>query len=340
MNKLAISNDLLQILDTKKDLISIHIKNNHLLAKISGTVDENFSLLEKLSHTKISLRGNLITIKGNKKNSEIVVRTIENLLKKSFEKNDFEADDIISVYSIQSNNFNKNYENSDDDFSIENNFVIKTPRKTVYARTEKQKKYLEILSKYNIIYALGPAGTGKTFLPVAVAVKKLIAGEIKKIILSRPAVEAGENLGFLPGDLKDKIDPYLIPLYDSLSELIGQEKMNKKIEDGSIEIAPLAFMRGRTLKDSFVILDEAQNATETQIKMFLTRLGKNTTMVVNGDPTQIDLPNSKISGLLNSANVLSGIEEVKIVKFDAQDVQRHPLVSKIIEAYKKNSFDV
>jgi len=340
MNKLAISNDLLQILDTKKDLISIHIKNNHLLAKISGTVDENFSLLEKLSHTKISLRGNLITIKGNKKNSEIVVRTIENLLKKSFEKNDFEEDDIISVYSIQSNNFNKNYENSDDDFSIENNFVIKTPRKTVYARTEKQKKYLEILSKYNIIYALGPAGTGKTFLPVAVAVKKLIAGEIKKIILSRPAVEAGENLGFLPGDLKDKIDPYLIPLYDSLSELIGQEKMNKKIEDGSIEIAPLAFMRGRTLKDSFVILDEAQNATETQIKMFLTRLGKNTTMVVNGDPTQIDLPNSKISGLLNSANVLSGIEEVKIVKFDAQDVQRHPLVSKIIEAYKKNSFDV
>ena len=340
MNKLAISNDLLQILDTKKDLISIHIKNNHLLAKISGTVDENFSLLEKLSHTKISLRGNLITIKGNKKNSEIVVRTIENLLKKSFEKNDFEEDDIISVYSIQSNNFNKNYENSDGDFSIENNFVIKTPRKTVYARTEKQKKYLEILSKYNIIYALGPAGTGKTFLPVAVAVKKLIAGEIKKIILSRPAVEAGENLGFLPGDLKDKIDPYLIPLYDSLSELIGQEKMNKKIEDGSIEIAPLAFMRGRTLKDSFVILDEAQNATETQIKMFLTRLGKNTTMVVNGDPTQIDLPNSKISGLLNSANVLSGIEEVKIVKFDAQDVQRHPLVSKIIEAYKKNSFDV
>jgi len=340
MNKLAISNDLLQILDTKKDLISIHIKNNHLLAKISGTVDENFSLLEKLSHTNISLRGNLITIKGNKKNSEIVVRTIENLLKKSFEKNDFEEDDIISVYSIQSNNFNKNYENSDDDFSIENNFVIKTPRKTVYARTEKQKKYLEILSKYNIIYALGPAGTGKTFLPVAVAVKKLIAGEIKKIILSRPAVEAGENLGFLPGDLKDKIDPYLIPLYDSLSELIGQEKMNKKIEDGSIEIAPLAFMRGRTLKDSFVILDEAQNATETQIKMFLTRLGKNTTMVVNGDPTQIDLPNSKISGLLNSANVLSGIEEVKIVKFDAQDVQRHPLVSKIIEAYKKNSFDV
>jgi phosphate starvation-inducible PhoH-like protein len=219
-------------------------------------------------------------------------------------------------------------------------FGIKTPRKTVYARTEKQKKYLEILKKNNIIYAIGPAGTGKTFLPVAVAVNKLVSGEVKKIILSRPAVEAGESLGFLPGDLKDKIDPYLIPLYDSLSELIGHDKMNKKIEDGSIEIAPLAFMRGRTLKDSFVILDEAQNATETQIKMFLTRLGKNTTMVVNGDPTQIDLPNSKVSGLMNSANVLSNIEEIKIVKFDATDVQRHPLVSKIIEAYKKNSLDV
>ena len=154
--------------------------------------------------------------------------------------------------------------------------------------------------------------------------------------MSRPAVEAGENLGFLPGDLKEKIDPYLIPLYDSLSELIGFEKMQKKIEDGIVEIAPLAFMRGRTLKDSFVILDEAQNATDTQIKMFLTRLGKNTTMVVNGDPSQIDLPLSKSSGLLKSINILDNIEEIKIIRFDSSDVQRHPLVSKIIDAYKKN----
>ena len=339
MNKLAISNDLLQVLDSKKDSVSIHIKNNYSLAKISGSHDENFSLLEKISNTKISLRGNLVTIKGVKKDSEAVIKVIGSLLKKSFEKSDFEEEDIISAYNYESKNFYIG-ELDEETQNINNDFIIKTPKKTVYARTEKQKKYLEILLKYNVIYALGPAGTGKTFLPVAVAVKKLIAGEVKKIILSRPAVEAGENLGFLPGDLKDKIDPYLIPLYDSLSELIGHEKMNKKIEDGSIEIAPLAFMRGRTLKDSFVILDEAQNATETQIKMFLTRLGKNTTMVVNGDPTQIDLPNSKISGLMNSANVLSGIDEIKIVKFDASDVQRHPLVSKIIEAYKKNSFDV
>ena len=339
MNKLAVSNDLLQVLDSKNDVVSIHIKNNHSLAKISGTHDENFSLLEKISKTQINLRGNLITIKGKQKDSEIVINVINTLLKKSFDKNDFEDDDIISVYNFETNNVNNENLALEDQISNDD-FGIKTPRKTVYARTEKQKKYLEILKKNNIIYAIGPAGTGKTFLPVAVAVNKLVSGEVKKIILSRPAVEAGESLGFLPGDLKDKIDPYLIPLYDSLSELIGHDKMNKKIEDGSIEIAPLAFMRGRTLKDSFVILDEAQNATETQIKMFLTRLGKNTTMVVNGDPTQIDLPNSKVSGLMNSANVLSNIEEIKVVKFDATDVQRHPLVSKIIEAYKKNSLDV
>jgi phosphate starvation-inducible protein PhoH and related proteins len=339
MNKLALSNDLLQVLDSKNDVVSIHIKNNHSLAKISGTHDENFSLLEKISKTQINLRGNLITIKGKQKDSEIVINVINTLLKKSFDKNDFEDDDIISVYNFETNNVNNENLALKDQISNDD-FGIKTPRKTVYARTEKQKKYLEILKKNNIIYAIGPAGTGKTFLPVAVAVNKLVSGEVKKIILSRPAVEAGESLGFLPGDLKDKIDPYLIPLYDSLSELIGHDKMNKKIEDGSIEIAPLAFMRGRTLKDSFVILDEAQNATETQIKMFLTRLGKNTTMVVNGDPTQIDLPNSKVSGLMNSANVLSNVEEIKIVKFDATDVQRHPLVSKIIEAYKKNSLDV
>ena len=339
MNKLALSNDLLQVLDSKNDVVSIHIKNNHSLAKISGTHDENFSLLEKISKTQINLRGNLITIKGKQKDSEIVINVINTLLKKSFDKNDFEDDDIISVYNFETNNVNNENLALEDQISNDD-FGIKTPRKTAYARTEKQKKYLEILKKNNIIYAIGPAGTGKTFLPVAVAVNKLVSGEVKKIILSRPAVEAGESLGFLPGDLKDKIDPYLIPLYDSLSELIGHDKMNKKIEDGSIEIAPLAFMRGRTLKDSFVILDEAQNATETQIKMFLTRLGKNTTMVVNGDPTQIDLPNSKVSGLMNSANVLSNVEEIKIVKFDATDVQRHPLVSKIIEAYKKNSLDV
>jgi phosphate starvation-inducible PhoH-like protein len=339
MSKSAISNNFLQVLESNDGITSIDIKNNHSLRRISGTHDVNFFVLEKISSTKISLRGNLITIKGNKENINIVISVINNLLKKSLDKTEIDEEDIQSVYNFMSKDSNNKIINLEET-NNDKNFSVKTPKKTVYARTEKQKTYLEILTNNNIIYAIGPAGTGKTFLPVAVAVNKLISGEVKKIILSRPAVEAGENLGFLPGDLKEKIDPYLIPLYESLSELIGHDKMNKKIEDGSIEIAPLAFMRGRTLKDSFVILDEAQNATETQIKMFLTRLGKNTTMVVNGDPSQIDLPNSKISGLMNSANVLSNIDEIKIVKFDALDVQRHPLVSKIIEAYKKNSLDV
>jgi len=339
MGKPVLSNSFLQILDSGNDAVNIQVKNNHSLTKISGTHDENFILLEKISNTKISLRGNLITIKGKKKDTNIITSVVNKLLKKSLEKNHIDDEDVKSLYNFTS----KDSQNDTIDLEEKNtdsNYSVKTPKKTVYARTEKQKTYLEILKNNNIIYAIGPAGTGKTFLPVAVAVHKLISGEVNKIILSRPAVEAGENLGFLPGDLKEKIDPYLIPLYDSLSELLGHDKMNKKIEDGSIEIAPLAFMRGRTLKDSYVILDEAQNATETQIKMFLTRLGKNTTMVVNGDPTQIDLPNSKISGLMNSANVLSNIDEIKIVTFDALDVQRHPLVSKIIEAYKKNSLDV
>ena len=248
------------------------------------------------------------------------------MLHKSQSK-ELEEEDIKSLY---------HFEQSKNSNVIDEDVTIKTPKKNIFARTERQKKYINSLFDSNIVFSLGPAGTGKTFLAVAVAVNKLISGKVNKIILSRPAVEAGENLGFLPGDLKDKIDPYLIPLYDSLSELIGFEKMQKKIEDGTVEIAPLAFMRGRTLKDSFVILDEAQNATDTQIKMFLTRLGKNTTMVVNGDPSQIDLPVSKSSGLLKSINILDNIEEIKITRFDSNDVQRHPLVSKIIDAYKKN----
>lgn len=181
--------------------------------------------------------------------------------------------------------------------------------------------------------ALGPAGTGKTFLAVAIAVTFLLEDRVKKIILSRPAVEAGENLGFLPGDMKDKIDPYLIPLYDSLYELLGYDKIQRKIEEGIIEIAPLAFMRGRTLKDSFVILDEAQNATFTQIKMFLTRLGNNSTMVINGDPSQVDLAKSKESGLYETTKILKDIKEIKTINFDHNDVMRHPLVSKIVKAY-------
>jgi len=186
---------------------------------------------------------------------------------------------------------------------------------------------------------LGPAGTGKTYLAVAVALSMLLEKKVERIILSRPAVEAGEKLGFLPGDMKDKIDPYLRPLYDSLYDLLDYDKIQRKIESGSIEIAPLAFMRGRTLKNSFAILDEAQNATETQIKMFLTRIGENSKLVVNGDPSQIDLPNRNQSGLSKSQFILKNIKEISVINFSHQDVMRDPLVTKIVEAYQKNSND-
>ena len=318
--------NLFQIIENGGLSKSLYLNDNMALNKVVGVQDSFLKILEKLSGTVINLRGNLITIKGENSKSKIVINTINQMLHKSQSK-ELEEEDIKSIYHFELTK-TSNYFDSD--------VTIKTPKKNIFARTERQKKYVNSLFNNNIIFSLGPAGTGKTFLAVAVAVNQLTNGKVNKIILSRPAVEAGENLGFLPGDLKEKIDPYLIPLYDSLSELIGFEKMQKKIEDGIVEIAPLAFMRGRTLKDSFVILDEAQNATDTQIKMFLTRLGKNTTMVVNGDPSQIDLPASKSSGLLKSINILDNIEEIKITRFDSNDVQRHPLVSKIIDAYKKN----
>ena len=217
--------------------------------------------------------------------------------------------------------------------------LIKTPRKSVIARSEKQSDYIRALKEKDIVMSLGPAGTGKSFLAVSVAVTLLMEKKIERVILSRPAVEAGEKLGFLPGDMKEKVDPYLRPLYDALYELFGADKIDKKIETGEIEIAPLAFMRGRTLKNCFAILDEAQNATETQIKMFLTRIGENSKLVVNGDPSQIDLINKSQSGLIKSKNILKHIKEIEIIEFDHKDVFRHPLVSKIIRAYQKKSTD-
>ena len=320
------STNLFQIIENDGLTTSLYINDNKALTRIVGVQDSFLKVLENLSGAVINLRGNLITIKGENNIIKVVINTINQMLLKSDSK-ELEEEDIKSIYQFEVSK-DTNVQSSD--------VLIKTPKKNIFARTEKQKKYITSLSKNNIVFSIGPAGTGKTFLAVAVAVSKLMSGDVKKIILSRPAVEAGENLGFLPGDLKEKIDPYLIPLYDSLYELVGYEKMQKKIDDGTVEIAPLAFMRGRTLKDSFVILDEAQNATDTQIKMFLTRLGKNTTMVVNGDPSQVDLPASKSSGLLKSINILDDIEEIKITRFDTKDVQRHPLVSKIIDAYKKN----
>ena len=311
--------------------VNISINENEMLMSIVGQFDQNLKHLSKLTKTDVYFRGNSITCKGNKENTNTFCEAIKFLVNKYILTNIIEKGDII--LSVK--------KNLDIDESNVKSFkqLIKTPRKSVIARSEKQSNYIKALKENDIVMSLGPAGTGKSFLAVSVGVTLLMEKKIDRVILSRPAVEAGEKLGFLPGDMKEKVDPYLRPLYDALYELFGADKIDKKIESGEIEIAPLAFMRGRTLKNCFAILDEAQNATETQIKMFLTRIGENSKLVVNGDPSQIDLSNKSHSGLIKSREILKDLKEIKIIEFDHNDVVRHPLVSKIIRAYQKKSTD-
>ncbi|RPG94411.1 MAG: PhoH family protein [Candidatus Pelagibacter sp. TMED263] len=313
------------------ETINIQVTNNSMLMSIVGQFDQNLKELEKLTNTIIFFRGNSITCKGKEKNLKDFSEAIKFLINKYLLTNIIEKGDIM--LSVKKN---MNFEESNVKSFKQ---LIKTPRKSVIARSEKQSDYIKALKENEIVLSLGPAGTGKSFLAVSVAVTLLLEKKIDRVILSRPAVEAGEKLGFLPGDMKEKVDPYLRPLYDALYELFGADKIDKKIESGEIEIAPLAFMRGRTLKNCFAILDEAQNATETQIKMFLTRIGENSKLVVNGDPSQIDLMNKSHSGLIKSKNILKNLDEIRIIEFDHTDVVRHPLVSKIIRAYQKKSTD-
>jgi phosphate starvation-inducible PhoH-like protein len=287
-----------------------------------------------MSGSKIYFRGNSIVIKGKKSANEKVRSAIEYLIDRYRIDKRIDKNDIVSSLNKDMMQGMKNQTTIQ---PLEE--VIKTPKRSVIPRSKKQKEYVKALKTSQIVMSLGPAGTGKTYLAVAVALTMLLEKKVERIILSRPAVEAGERLGFLPGDLKEKIDPYLRPLYDSLNDLIDYEKIEKKIESGEIEIAPLAFMRGRTLKNSFAILDEAQNATSTQIKMFLTRIGENSKLIVNGDPSQIDLPNKNQSGLMESQKILKNINEISIINFDHNDVIRHPLVTKIVEAYQKKNND-
>tara|TARA_B100001741_G_scaffold313438_1_gene319662 strand:+ start:395 stop:1399 length:1005 start_codon:yes stop_codon:yes gene_type:complete len=314
------------------ETLNVQIFKNDILMALVGEFNSNLLELEKLTRTTIFFRGNSITIKGDSDNINKVFDAIKFLINKFILTNLIEKNDIIlSVKKNTIDNKNSNIQSLDQ--------LIKTPRRSVIARSEKQSQYIKALKENDIILALGPAGTGKSFLAVSVAITMLMEKKVERVILSRPAVEAGEKLGFLPGDMKDKVDPYLRPLYDALYDLFGFEKIQKKIDTGEIEIAPLAFMRGRTLKNSFAILDEAQNATSTQIKMFLTRIGENSKLVVNGDPSQIDLINKSHSGLIKSKNILSKISEIKTIEFDHRDVVRHPLVSKIIQAYQKDIND-
>ena len=316
----------LKLVYSDNDTLSIIFQNNEILLGVVGEFNNNIKQLEEITKTNIYTRGNSILVKSSIKKNELVKNAIKFLSEQFIINGTIEKKDIISSVNKfmidEKNNSIKNIE-----------YIIKTPKKSVIPRSEKQKKYVRALKESEIIISAGPAGTGKTFLAVAVALTMLLEKKIERIILSRPAVEAGERLGFLPGDIREKVDPYLRPLYDSLYDLLDFEKIQKKIEVGDIEIAPLAFMRGRTLKNSFAILDEAQNATDTQIKMFLTRIGENSKIVINGDPSQIDLPNKSLSGLNRSKKLLEHLKEISVVDFDHTDVVRHPLVSKIVKAY-------
>ena len=305
-------------------------QNNDLLLGVAGEFNNNLKELEKITNTSLYSRGNSILVKGDIEKNNMVKNAIQFLTEQYLNNGTIEKKDIISSV----NKFMIDEKNSKEK-TIE--YIIKTPKKSVIPRSERQKDYVQALKESDIIISAGPAGTGKTFLAVAVGLTMLLEKKIERIILSRPAVEAGERLGFLPGDMREKVDPYLRPLYDSLYDLLDFEKIQKKIEVGDIEIAPLAFMRGRTLKNSFAILDEAQNATDTQIKMFLTRIGDNSKIVINGDPSQIDLPNKSISGLNRSKKLLGHLKEISVVDFDHKDVVRHPLVSKIVKAYSDKS---
>jgi len=326
-------NSDLKFVYSDNDALSIIFQNNEMLLGVVGEFNNNIKELERITETKIYSRGNSILVKSDPKKNELVKNAIKFLLEQFKINGTIEKKDIIS--SINKFMIDEKINNSEKNIE----YIIKTPKKSVIPRSEKQKMYVRALRDSEVIISAGPAGTGKTFLAVAIALTMLLDKKIERIILSRPAVEAGERLGFLPGDMREKVDPYLRPLYDSLYDLLDFEKIQKKIEVGDIEIAPLAFMRGRTLKNSFAILDEAQNATDTQIKMFLTRIGENSKIVINGDPSQIDLPNKSSSGLNRSKKLLGHLKEISIVDFDHTDVVRHPLVSKIVKAYSDQNRD-
>ena len=326
-------NSELRFVYSENNTLSIVFKSNEILSGVVGEFNNNIKELEKITKTKIYSRGNSIIVKSDSKKNELIKNAIQFLSDQLKINGTIEKKDIVSsvnkfMIEEKINSAEKNIE-----------YIIKTPKKSVIPRSEKQKKYVRALRESEVIISTGPAGTGKTFLAVAIGLTMLLEKKIEKIILSRPAVEAGERLGFLPGDMREKVDPYLRPLYDSLYDLLDFEKIQKKIEIGDIEIAPLAFMRGRTLKNSFAILDEAQNATDTQIKMFLTRIGENSKIVINGDPSQIDLPNKSLSGLNRSKKLLGHLKEISVVDFDHTDVVRHPLVSKIVKAYSDKNRD-
>ncbi|MGQ9797965.1 MAG: PhoH family protein [Ignavibacterium sp.] len=301
------------------------------LTSLLGVNDANLNLLEDRFNAIITVRGDVVTIKGVIEEVESIEKILKEMIYVLNTSGRLTANDVETILNLTVEGKEVVSENEFD------SIILYTKNDVVKTKTPGQKKYIQIAQKNDICFAIGPAGTGKTYLAVALAVSALKKGLVKKIILARPAVEAGESLGFLPGDFQEKIDPYLRPLYDALDEMLPTEKLRGYIEKGIVEIVPLAYMRGRTLNNAFVILDEAQNATDMQMKMFLTRLGANSKAIITGDITQIDLPSKTKSGLIQAKEILQGISGVGFVYFDKEDVVRHKLVKDIIDAYEKYS---
>ena len=308
--------------------LDFELNDNNFLSNLFGIDDKNIQIIEKNNNVKIKYRGNKIKIIGSKMSIKDTKEEILILFEEAKKGINIDEDKIMETRSL------KLLEISPDE---QMNLFFQTKKRKILPRTKNQKNYFQLLNTKDIVFAYGPAGTGKTFLAVAKAVASLQKGLVNKIILSRPAVEAGEKLGFLPGDLKEKVDPFLRPIYDALYDMMPYDQVEKKIANNIIEIAPIAFMRGRTLENCYIILDEAQNTTKIQMKMFLTRLGKNSKMVVVGDNTQIDLISKSDSGLIDAAKKLKNIEDIGFIELDNRDVVRHEVVRKIINAYEEKN---
>jgi phosphate starvation-inducible PhoH-like protein len=312
--------------------LEIEFDQPHLLGPLFGEFDRNLVAIEDRLGVYIAARGTRVQIEGEPEAAARARDVLTGLYNRLDQGQDIDAGAVDGVIAMSGQPTLEGIVSND--VSEPPKIMIRTRRKTIVPRSKTQVSYMEALARDEIIFALGPAGTGKTYLAVAQAVQQLIGGSVDRLILSRPAVEAGERLGFLPGDMKEKVDPYLRPLYDALYDMLPTEQVERRIASGEIEIAPIAFMRGRTLSDAFIILDEAQNTTPAQMKMFLTRFGMRSRMVVCGDPKQVDLPEGGKSGLHDAVEKLEGIPRIATVRFGAGDVVRHPLVGKIVEAYE------
>ncbi|MBQ9374789.1 MAG: PhoH family protein [Ruminococcus sp.] len=309
---------------------TINVDRMEVILNLFGNYDENVNLIQKQYNVMILSRGGDIKITGDEENVYKASKAIDALITLANKGESINEQNIRYVFSLVKEGTENEIQNLHND-----GICVTISGKIVKPKTLGQKKYVDAIKNKTVVLGIGPAGTGKTYLSVAMAVKAFRAHEVNKIILTRPAVEAGEKLGFLPGDLQNKVDPYLRPLYDALFEMLGPETFAKQHERGCIEVAPLAYMRGRTLDDSFIILDEAQNTTHEQMKMFLTRLGFNSKIVITGDITQIDLPDSRKSGLVQAMKVLKNVDDISIIRFTEKDVVRHKLVQDIILAYEK-----